>query len=219
MHEYRMELDESIQIHNHHHHNHQQQQHESTLHSSCINNSLNNNDWVLCRVFCKSTRGGRISVYSTASSKDDASSSSSLPSLIDTYINFEQPSLTNANMQYGFNQERVPCFSNILNGTGLPPPPLPMPSTSNTADHRLPSDATSLWSIPPLTNFAFEEKNVNKDQKERVGRTGEIFSFAASSEAFLGQQSMWNPFWWLLYVYKLLKLSQRQLSCLRTWFY
>lgn len=178
MHEFRMEL-------------------EDTLYSSCLNHSSNNNDWVLCRVFCKTrSRGTGIS----GDSKDDVSSSSSLPSLINTYINFDQP---NTHMQYGFNQERVPCFSNILNGTGLLTPPAPMPSTSNTASgRRFPADATatSLWSVPPLTNFAFDEKsldkdlNFNYDQTERIGRSSESCNFAENP--FVGQQSMWNPFWY-----------------------
>ncbi|KAG1331851.1 hypothetical protein COCNU_02G018190 [Cocos nucifera] len=65
-------------------------------------------DWVLCRVFCKS-RGVASKPIAETSYEDTGSSS--LPPLMDSYINFDQapPSLE--------GYEQVSCFSN------LPPSP------------------------------------------------------------------------------------------------
>ncbi|KAJ7981990.1 NAC domain-containing protein [Quillaja saponaria] len=62
-------------------------------------------DWVLCRVFYKSRE---VDAKPSMGSCYDDTGSSSLPALMDSYINFDQPHQTHfENNEY----EQVPCFS------------------------------------------------------------------------------------------------------------
>ncbi|XP_038974540.1 NAC domain-containing protein 21/22-like [Phoenix dactylifera] len=63
----------------------------------------NKEDWVLCRVFCKS-RGVTTKPITETCCHD--SSSSALPPLMDTYVTFDQAPLSLE------RYEQVPCFSN-----------------------------------------------------------------------------------------------------------
>lgn len=77
-------------------------------------------DWVLCRVFFKSrglsTKPNASTGTATAddyyNTGADDTGSSSLPPLMDTYINFEQPAPPQASSLQGYH-EHVPCFSSL----------------------------------------------------------------------------------------------------------
>ncbi|NP_001302851.1 NAC domain-containing protein 21/22 [Brassica napus] len=69
-------------------------------------------DWVLCRVFHKKTEG--LLSRDNMGSCFDETVSASLPPLMDSYINFDQePSSYLGDDQHFITSEQVPCFSNL----------------------------------------------------------------------------------------------------------
>ncbi|MQL99064.1 hypothetical protein Taro_031783 [Colocasia esculenta] len=163
-------------------------------------------DWVLCRVFYKSR--GLSSKTSMENCYDDTGSSS-LPPLMDTFINFEQAPM---NLE---GNEQVPCFSSFPQQSHRQNPPAAVATASH---HLLPplghmpmttKGLGQLEGIPDLgsylTPFNCTEKVVikavldhltkiegNQKPPDAVHNPAE-----GSSESYLtetGAPSMWHPF-------------------------
>ncbi|XP_038970319.1 NAC domain-containing protein 21/22-like isoform X1 [Phoenix dactylifera] len=156
-------------------------------------------DWVLCRVFYKH-RG--LSTKPSMETSYDDTGSSSLPSLMDTYIIFDK---IPRNFE-GF--EQVPCFSSFPpSHTSLPPNPLAphLPP----AERSLPSTKglAQLGGLPDLSSYLNPlscDRNVikavlNQLTKLEGNSKGEVPQTLAEGSlggcfSEMGLPSSWNPF-------------------------
>ncbi|PWA51502.1 NAC domain containing protein 1 [Artemisia annua] len=174
-------------------------------------------DWVLCRVFCKNreqvdekqnSNMGSISEH--VGHDDTLSCSSSLPPLMDQpyTLSFDQSQPTNNNI---YNQQLVPCFSNIFNiysspqfnlinnnnrhiftttGTTIPPPPsVAIPSSSSSSSH--------CFEKKEVIKSILSRFNNNIDKHDDFKESTLSFGEGISDLSFLSDEAlpvtMWNP--------------------------
>ncbi|MQL75330.1 hypothetical protein Taro_007692 [Colocasia esculenta] len=161
--------------------------------------SSNKDDWVLCRVFYKS-RG--LPAKTSMENCYDDTGSSSLPPLMDTFINFAQDPLELD------SYEQVPCFSNYPLGH----PPHEYCPDSSALSHVSPAGGdlalrslTHPGDMPGLgsylnNTFPCEKKAIkavlDHFTKMDGGLKMEVPQSLAegSSESYLTDSSMWNTF-------------------------
>lgn len=135
--------------------------------------NIKQDDWVLCRVFYKSRGmafnkqggGGGVGGVLMEPCFDETSSSSTLPTLVDNFITFDQQSPL---MVFG-GCDQVPCFSTP-----------PFPNLATTPTH-----------TPSMAHESCEDKKVIKVVLNHLTKTS-ILGDGYLSES--GLSSMWNSY-------------------------
>lgn len=158
-------------------------------------------DWVLCRVFYKNRE---VAANPSMGNCYDDTGSSTLPALMDSYINFDRP------QTHADEYEQVPCFS-IFDQNQTSPffthmtnmePNVPttkiytettfkgIPNNIGTCLDPFPSDAKVLKAV--LSQLSNIDSNPNMKGSPSLGE--------GSSESYLsevGLPNIWSHFWFL----------------------
>ncbi|XP_011022123.1 PREDICTED: NAC domain-containing protein 21/22 [Populus euphratica] len=157
--------------------------------------SSDKEDWVLCRVFCKSNR--EVVAKPSMGSCNDDTGSSSLPALLDSYITYEQT-------QPNFDEhEQVPCFS--IFSQNQTSQNLLAPYTTQMEIPNAPAKCTSPFGKVPMDitapSFSCDTKVLkavlnNLTKMESYGNLkGSPSLGEGSSESYIsevGMSSLWN---------------------------
>ncbi|XP_059666634.1 NAC domain-containing protein 21/22-like isoform X2 [Cornus florida] len=160
------------------------------------NLSSTKEDWVLCRVFCKS---GEVKAKQGMGMSYGDTSCSTLPALMDSYITYDQTQTIN-------EYERVPCFSNftpnqILNPTFSDIIPTNISPKHDTTFGLLPNFGTCLDNPFSCDKNVIEAVLSHFNKMDTINPppniTGSPRFGEGSSESFLSDAGL--PIMWNLY--------------------
>ncbi|CAF1712911.1 hypothetical protein HID58_057705 [Brassica napus] len=116
-------------------------------------------DWVLCRVFHKKTEG--LLSRDNMGSCFDETVSASLPPLMDSYINFDQePSSYLGDDQHFITSEQVPCFSNLSQNQTLTNPVSEFKTPCKNNPIPLFTSGSAPATLPGLDSFCSSDQMV-----------------------------------------------------------
>lgn len=143
-------------------------------------------DWVLCRVCNKDTEVDASQDMGIG--YDDDTSSLSLPPLMDSYITFDQPSISK-----GQQYEQVPCFSNIFSANYQTNP------TFSDITHmedpiKLPTPPTFTFvGMPEISTFSCEKSVIKSVLNHLTKKGSPSLGKGMMPESFLSDV-MWNQY-------------------------
>ncbi|XP_034678142.1 NAC domain-containing protein 21/22-like [Vitis riparia] len=151
-------------------------------------------DWVLCRVFNKSRSeaAGKAITSNMGNGYYDNMNmgSSTLPPLVDSYINFDQTEIK-------LNEyEQVPCFSDMCSPN---PSNLVFPHITHMEPHLLTKTIAPIFGgMPDLGTFSCDKMEI-KTVLNQLSNVEESPSFGegSSSESYLSEVALphiWNPY-------------------------
>ncbi|KAF8024465.1 hypothetical protein BT93_F1595 [Corymbia citriodora subsp. variegata] len=149
-------------------------------------------DWVLCRVFFKNVEVATKPSMGMVSCYDNNRGTSSLPSLMDSFITFDQahpqPSLVS-------NIEQVPCFS-IFSPTQANPihmePSMPTGNILGMSSFGAMPDFSSCNNLEP---YACDRKVLKAVLNQLTKMDSPSLGDQGSSESFLSEVAMPNNMW------------------------
>ncbi|CAH2033411.1 unnamed protein product [Thlaspi arvense] len=157
-------------------------------------------DWVLCRVFHKNTEGVSCRDNNMGSCFVGETASSSLPPLMDSYINFDQqeePSSYLSDDQHLIINEQVPCFSNLSQNQTLNANLTNELKTPCKNPNHLFPGGSALATLPGLDSFCSSDQMVLRallSQLTKIdGTIGDSYAEGSSGRSLLTDiGSAWN---------------------------